>query len=193
MKPAFSHYYFPRCIFWSRWGWTGHWGAVRGPPGGSECHADPQRTAVHVLRRSHCQSLWPGGRCRWSLSPVSGCKDESVDVVNSVFYLLQSHECVAVFEGHSSKVSCLLVSTAPSLHHRLYTGSSDQTVRCYSLKVRTLFFLFFCGKLNILWIEIFVNCCFISFTDSGVWASVFSLRQSSLPPQSVENFVRRPC
>lgn len=87
MKPAFSHYYFPRCIFWSRWGWTGHWGAVRGPPGGCECHADPQRAAVHVLRRSHCQSLWPGGRCRWSLSPVSGCKDESVDVVNSVFFI----------------------------------------------------------------------------------------------------------
>lgn len=51
-------------------------------------------------------------------------------------HLLQTHKCVAVFEGHSSKVSCLLVSAAPSLHHRLYSGSSDQTIRCYSLKVR---------------------------------------------------------
>uniref|UniRef100_A0A665WJ14 C2H2-type domain-containing protein n=1 Tax=Echeneis naucrates TaxID=173247 RepID=A0A665WJ14_ECHNA len=48
---------------------------------------------------------------------------------------LVSHKCAAVFEGHSSKVSCLLVSATPGLHHRLYTGSSDQTIRCYSLKV----------------------------------------------------------
>nr|XP_033498441.1 zinc finger protein 106 [Epinephelus lanceolatus] len=51
---------------------------------------------------------------------------------------LVSHKCVGVFEGHSSKVSCLLVSTAPSLHHRLYSGSSDQTICCYSLKTREL-------------------------------------------------------
>ncbi|XP_076604921.1 zinc finger protein 106 [Chaetodon auriga] len=51
---------------------------------------------------------------------------------------LVSHKCVGVFEGHSSKVSCLLVSAAPSLHHRLYSGSSDQTIRCYSLKTREL-------------------------------------------------------
>ncbi|XP_039992519.1 zinc finger protein 106 [Xiphias gladius] len=49
---------------------------------------------------------------------------------------LVSHKCVAVFEGHSSKVSCLLVSAAPCLHHRLYSGSSDQTIRCYSLKTQ---------------------------------------------------------
>ncbi|KAM4723927.1 zinc finger protein 106 [Anableps anableps] len=49
---------------------------------------------------------------------------------------LVSHKCVGVFEGHSSKVTCLLVSAAPSLHHRLYSGSSDQTIRCYSLKTR---------------------------------------------------------
>ncbi|XP_028251696.1 zinc finger protein 106 [Parambassis ranga] len=51
---------------------------------------------------------------------------------------LVSHKCVGVFEGHSSKVSCLLVSAAPSLNHRLYSGSSDQTIRCYSLKTREL-------------------------------------------------------
>ncbi|GAA6224908.1 zinc finger protein 106 [Lates japonicus] len=49
---------------------------------------------------------------------------------------LVSHKCVGVFEGHSLKVSCLLVSAAPSLHHRLYSGSSDQTIRCYSLKTQ---------------------------------------------------------
>uniref|UniRef100_A0A3B3UQL3 Zinc finger protein 106a n=1 Tax=Poecilia latipinna TaxID=48699 RepID=A0A3B3UQL3_9TELE len=49
---------------------------------------------------------------------------------------LVSHKCVGVFEGHSSKVTCLMVSAAPSLHHRLYSGSSDQTIRCYSLKTR---------------------------------------------------------
>ncbi|XP_044022577.1 zinc finger protein 106 [Siniperca chuatsi] len=51
---------------------------------------------------------------------------------------LVSHKCVGVFEGHSSKVSCLLVSAAPGLHHRLYSGSSDQTIRCYSLRTREL-------------------------------------------------------
>ncbi|XP_031166138.2 zinc finger protein 106 [Sander lucioperca] len=51
---------------------------------------------------------------------------------------LVSHKCVGVFEGHSSKVSSLLVSAAPSLHHRLYSGSSDQTICCYSLKTREL-------------------------------------------------------
>ncbi|XP_019961206.2 zinc finger protein 106 [Paralichthys olivaceus] len=49
---------------------------------------------------------------------------------------LVTHKCVGVFDGHSSKVSCLLVSAAPSLHHRLYSGSSDQTIRCYSLKTQ---------------------------------------------------------
>ncbi|XP_030575042.1 zinc finger protein 106 isoform X2 [Archocentrus centrarchus] len=51
---------------------------------------------------------------------------------------LVSHKCVGTFEGHSSKVSCLLVSAAPSLHHRLYSGSSDQIIRCYSLRTREL-------------------------------------------------------
>ncbi|CAB1335704.1 unnamed protein product [Coregonus sp. 'balchen'] len=49
---------------------------------------------------------------------------------------LQSRECVAVFEGHSTKVNCLLVSSGPGLQQRLYSGSSDQTIRCYSLRSR---------------------------------------------------------
>ncbi|XP_026155698.1 zinc finger protein 106 [Mastacembelus armatus] len=53
-------------------------------------------------------------------------------------FSLVSHKCVAVFEGHSSKVNCLLVFVAPRLHHRLYSGSSDQTIRCYSLKTQEL-------------------------------------------------------
>ncbi|XP_051578125.1 zinc finger protein 106-like [Myxocyprinus asiaticus] len=47
---------------------------------------------------------------------------------------LISRKCVAVFEGHSSKVNCLLVSSGVGLRQRLYSGSSDQTIRCYSLK-----------------------------------------------------------
>ncbi len=49
--------------------------------------------------------------------------------------LLQSRKCMAVFEGHSSKVNCLLVSSGGGLQQRLYSGSSDQTIRCYDLKV----------------------------------------------------------
>lgn len=44
-----------------------------------------------------------------------------------------NHKCVVTFEGHTSKVNALLLSTSPSLNHRLFTGSSDQTIRCYSL------------------------------------------------------------
>uniref|UniRef100_A0AAY5LAT5 C2H2-type domain-containing protein n=1 Tax=Esox lucius TaxID=8010 RepID=A0AAY5LAT5_ESOLU len=47
---------------------------------------------------------------------------------------LVTRKCVAVFEGHSTKVNCLLVSSGPGLQHRLYSGSSDQTIRCYSLR-----------------------------------------------------------
>ncbi|TRY81344.1 hypothetical protein DNTS_009681 [Danionella cerebrum] len=47
---------------------------------------------------------------------------------------LTSRKCVAVFEGHSSKVNCLLVSCSRGLPERLYSGSSDQTIRCYDLK-----------------------------------------------------------
>uniref|UniRef100_A0A7N8WSN4 Zinc finger protein 106b n=1 Tax=Mastacembelus armatus TaxID=205130 RepID=A0A7N8WSN4_9TELE len=49
-------------------------------------------------------------------------------------YCLVSRECRAVFEGHTNKVNCLLVSSPPNMLPRLYTGSSDQTIRCYSIK-----------------------------------------------------------
>uniref|UniRef100_A0A3B3S616 Zinc finger protein 106 n=1 Tax=Paramormyrops kingsleyae TaxID=1676925 RepID=A0A3B3S616_9TELE len=49
---------------------------------------------------------------------------------------LANRKCVAVFEGHSTKVNCLLVLSGPGLQQRLYTGSSDQTIRCYNLKTR---------------------------------------------------------
>lgn len=140
------YFMFHRCIIWPRWGWFAHGGCVRGPPGGSECHADPQRAAVHVLRRPDCQSLPPGG----------GCYRISANALIPIFlwmqqtyvlsFLLQTHECVGVFEGHSSKVSCLYVSAAPGLHHRLYSGSSDQTIRCYSLRVKTRIFFYWLNR-----------------------------------------------
>lgn len=132
--------WFHRCIIWPRWGRSAHRGCVRGPPGGSERHADPQRAAVHLLRRPDCQSLRPGGERRRRASvavfhfSVNWTAEQTFFLS---FFLLQTHKCVGVFEGHSSKVSCLLVSAAPCLHHRLYSGSSDQTIRCYSLKVKT--------------------------------------------------------
>ncbi|XP_041831216.1 zinc finger protein 106 isoform X3 [Melanotaenia boesemani] len=51
-------------------------------------------------------------------------------------YSLVSKECQAVFEGHTNKINCLLVSSLPNLPARLYTGSSDQTIRCYSIKTK---------------------------------------------------------
>ncbi|XP_057678628.1 zinc finger protein 106-like [Corythoichthys intestinalis] len=49
-------------------------------------------------------------------------------------YSLTSKECQGVFEGHTNKINCLLVSCLPNMPARLFTGSSDQTVRIYSLK-----------------------------------------------------------
>ena len=49
---------------------------------------------------------------------------------------IQTKECQAVFEGHTNKVNCLLVSSSPNTLARLYTGSSDQTIRCFSIKVQ---------------------------------------------------------
>lgn len=49
-------------------------------------------------------------------------------------YDLKTNECVGVFEGHSSKINCLLVTALKSLPPKLYTGSSDQTIRCFSIK-----------------------------------------------------------
>ncbi|XP_034756446.1 zinc finger protein 106-like isoform X2 [Etheostoma cragini] len=49
-------------------------------------------------------------------------------------YSLMTRECQAVFEGHTNKVNCLLVSSLPNVPSRLYTGSSDQTIRCFSIK-----------------------------------------------------------
>ncbi|XP_056438013.1 zinc finger protein 106-like isoform X1 [Gadus chalcogrammus] len=50
-------------------------------------------------------------------------------------YCLVTKECQGVFEGHSSTINCLLVApAAQGMLARLYTGSSDKTVRCFSIK-----------------------------------------------------------
>ncbi|KAL0965038.1 hypothetical protein UPYG_G00275980 [Umbra pygmaea] len=49
-------------------------------------------------------------------------------------YCLVTRRCMKVFTGHMNKVNCLLVSAVPKMPARLITGSSDQTIRCYSIK-----------------------------------------------------------
>ncbi|KAM7395234.1 hypothetical protein PAMA_006818 [Pampus argenteus] len=49
-------------------------------------------------------------------------------------YSLVNRKCQAVFEGHTDKVNCLIVSSLPNMPARLFTGSSDQTICCYSIK-----------------------------------------------------------
>uniref|UniRef100_A0A8C5UAI4 Zinc finger protein 106 n=1 Tax=Malurus cyaneus samueli TaxID=2593467 RepID=A0A8C5UAI4_9PASS len=51
-------------------------------------------------------------------------------------YNLVSRKCVAIFEGHTSKVNCLLVTQTNEKHAALYTGSSDHTINCYNIKTR---------------------------------------------------------
>ncbi|XP_053553694.1 zinc finger protein 106 [Bombina bombina] len=49
-------------------------------------------------------------------------------------YNLVTRQCVGVFEGHTSKVNCLLVTQTHGKVATLFTGSSDHTIRCYSVK-----------------------------------------------------------
>ncbi|NXD22667.1 ZN106 protein, partial [Spelaeornis formosus] len=51
-------------------------------------------------------------------------------------YNLVSRKCVAIFEGHTSKVNCLLVVQTVGKNAALYTGSSDRTVNCYNIKTK---------------------------------------------------------
>ncbi|KAM6445405.1 zinc finger protein 106 [Rhynochetos jubatus] len=51
-------------------------------------------------------------------------------------YNLVSRKCVAIFEGHTSKVNCLLVTQTYGKNAALYTGSSDHTINCYNIKTR---------------------------------------------------------
>uniref|UniRef100_UPI00398E5754 zinc finger protein 106 isoform X2 n=1 Tax=Pristiophorus japonicus TaxID=55135 RepID=UPI00398E5754 len=49
-------------------------------------------------------------------------------------YNLTSRKCTGVFEGHSTKVNCLLIVHLQGKTACMYTGSSDHTVRCYDVK-----------------------------------------------------------
>ncbi|XP_012583995.1 PREDICTED: zinc finger protein 106 [Condylura cristata] len=51
-------------------------------------------------------------------------------------YNLVNRKCIGVFEGHTSKVNCLLVTQTAGKNAALYTGSSDHTIRCYNVKTR---------------------------------------------------------
>ncbi|NXX46340.1 ZN106 protein, partial [Tricholaema leucomelas] len=51
-------------------------------------------------------------------------------------YNLVSRKCVAIFEGHTSKVNCLLVTQTNGKSAALYTGSSDHTINCYNIKTK---------------------------------------------------------
>nr|XP_045380315.1 zinc finger protein 106 isoform X1 [Camelus bactrianus] len=51
-------------------------------------------------------------------------------------YNLVSRKCIGVFEGHTSKVNCLLVTQTSGKNAALYTGSSDHTIRCYNVRTR---------------------------------------------------------
>ncbi|XP_075783345.1 zinc finger protein 106 isoform X2 [Pelodiscus sinensis] len=51
-------------------------------------------------------------------------------------YNLVNRKCVGIFEGHTSKVNCLLVTQTNGKNVALYTGSSDHTINCYNIKTR---------------------------------------------------------
>lgn len=42
---------------------------------------------------------------------------------------------MGVFEGHASKVNCLLITQTAGKNVALYSGSSDHNLNCYNIKV----------------------------------------------------------
>lgn len=88
---------------------------------------------------------------------------------------------MAVFDGHSSKVNCLVVSSGPGLPQQLYSGSSDQTIRCYNIKVclsasapsghhllLTLIF-WYCSDLVLFNLHMVFYCTIICTTLYSLW------------------------
>ncbi|XP_054826693.1 zinc finger protein 106 [Eublepharis macularius] len=51
-------------------------------------------------------------------------------------YNLVNRKCVGVFEAHTSKVNCLLVTQTNGKNAALYSGSSDHSINCYNIKTR---------------------------------------------------------
>ncbi|KAM3854592.1 zinc finger protein 106 isoform 2-T2 [Vipera latastei] len=49
-----------------------------------------------------------------------------------------NRKCVGVFEGHASKVNCLLITQTAGKNVALYSGSSDHNLNCYNIKTREL-------------------------------------------------------
>ncbi|XP_068110115.1 zinc finger protein 106 [Hyperolius riggenbachi] len=54
-------------------------------------------------------------------------------------YNLVTRKCTGVFEGHTSKVNCLLVSHCQGNNVVLFTGSSDHTIRCFNVLTKECF------------------------------------------------------
>lgn len=61
-------------------------------------------------------------------------------------YNLVTRKCKAVFEGHTSKVNCLLVTHKRGGTIVLYTGSSDYTIRCFDVKTKECIDIFYVGQ-----------------------------------------------
>ncbi|XP_060118911.1 zinc finger protein 106 isoform X1 [Heteronotia binoei] len=53
-------------------------------------------------------------------------------------YNLVNRKCLGIFEGHTSKVNCLLVTQTNGKNAALYSGSSDHNINCYNIKTREL-------------------------------------------------------
>ncbi|XP_051943016.1 zinc finger protein 106 [Hippocampus zosterae] len=117
------------------------------------CNEVTSTSDMDICKSSESEMSFP--KMQWSSYTSSGIFEghqESVNgmqIHNGLLYTcsgdrtikafdLMTHKCVAIFSGHTSKVSCLLVSASPCLQARLYSGSSDQTIRCYSLKTQEL-------------------------------------------------------
>lgn len=112
------------------------------------------------------------------------------------FFLIQNRDCQAVFTGHTNKINCLLVSSTLNMLPCLFTGSSDETIRCYSIKVhyvihkQKLFLLptfMYGGRCRI---SNSINASFLvnilSHPDPGLPGGVLFIRQGFMFAQCLE-------
>ncbi|XP_077118631.1 zinc finger protein 106 isoform X2 [Ranitomeya variabilis] len=86
-------------------------------------------------------------------------------------YNLVARTCEGVFEGHTSKVNCLLVTQTHGKNAVLFSGSSDHTVRCFSVKTRECIETLNLGErvlcLHVRWKILYVglaNGCVVTFS-----------------------------
>ncbi|XP_066279854.1 zinc finger protein 106-like isoform X2 [Branchiostoma lanceolatum] len=108
-------------------------GTMKETPSSSQ--SDPPPPSVVSKTQDHTPGSFVGHTAGVVAIQISGdyLYSVSADMVAKAWSLV-SRECVQVYKGHNRKINCLQVLRSQGGEERLYTGSSDKTVRCYNVQ-----------------------------------------------------------